>query len=178
MARKRIFSDKERKARHCEASKQYRKENPDKISKANREWKQEHPQAHRQHSKNWRARHRGTAHRSLASPAERKERRAERARQRARQYQSEHPEQMRAKEAKRRALKKGNGGSYTADELRALFEQYGNQCIGPGPHSEGLEADHVIPVSKPGGTSYISNIQPLCGLCNSRKGTRVIDYRG
>jgi len=42
--------------------------------------------------------------------------------------------------------------------------------------SGGELADHVLPVSK-GGTSYISNIQPLCQPCNSGKKDKHIDYR-
>jgi len=73
-----------------------------------------------------------------------------------------------AKHACRRARKTGAGGSYTLQEERTLRDFYGNRCICCGRTQEELSAaglrivlDHVVPVSK-GGTSFISNLQPLC----------------
>lgn len=93
-----------------------------------------------------------------------------------RRYCAANPEKGRANVHKRRALKKGNGGSYTVAEWQALCTQYNNECIGPGPHGGELERDHVIPVID-GGTSDITNVQPLCRRCNRRKGKKTIDYR-
>jgi 5-methylcytosine-specific restriction endonuclease McrA len=106
------------------------------------------------------------------------------------QYRAEHPIQMRAYEKKwrqsnpdnlvarahrRKARIKGNGGSYTAKEWRALCAHYDHRCLCCGEQKP-LTVDHVIPVSK-GGVNTISNIQPLCGPCNSSKGDKTIDYR-
>lgn len=77
----------------------------------------------------------------------------------------------------RRARKRGAGGSFTAEEWHALCALYGYRCLSCKAVGVRLTADHVIPVSL-GGTSDISNIQPLCGPCNSRKGVLVIDFRG
>lgn len=69
----------------------------------------------------------------------------------------------------RRARERTNGGSYTAAEWLAMLERYQDTCPCCGRSSEPLTADHVIPV-KWGGRGDISNIQPLCRPCNSRKG--------
>jgi len=93
-----------------------------------------------------------------------------------RQWVAANPEKKRATEHRRRALKAGNGGSYTVAEWQDLRAQYNNQCLGPGPHQGPLQPDHVVPL-KLGGTSNIDNIQPLCQKCNEHKHTKVIDYR-
>ncbi len=91
------------------------------------------------------------------------------------QWHKENPEKGRALSAKRRARIHGNGGSFTVEQWKSLCEKYHNKCLACG-QVKPLTADHIIPVTK-GGTSWISNIQPLCRECNSAKGTRVIDYR-
>lgn len=69
---------------------------------------------------------------------------------------------------------RANGGSVTHQEWLDLCAYYGNVCLKCG--KEETTMDHVVPVSK-GGTHSIENIQPLCGSCNSSKGTKTIDYR-
>jgi 5-methylcytosine-specific restriction endonuclease McrA len=90
-------------------------------------------------------------------------------------WKREHLENLRATESKRRTSKVLYGGSFTPEEWGALCAAYDFKCLCCGDKKP-LEADHVIPVSK-GGTSWISNIQPLCKSCNSSKGAKTIDYR-
>jgi len=90
-------------------------------------------------------------------------------------YRQAHPEAHRAEENKRRASIAGVGGFFTVKEWKDLCKKYHNKCL-CCKKCRKLTADHVIPVSK-GGTSNIDNIQPLCGPCNSSKGTKIIDYR-
>lgn len=78
----------------------------------------------------------------------------------------------------RRSRLSAVGGSFTVGEWELLKKQYNYTCpcckrIEPDIK---LTIDHVVPVVK-GGSNNIENIQPLCGSCNSRKLTKVIDYR-
>jgi 5-methylcytosine-specific restriction endonuclease McrA len=94
---------------------------------------------------------------------------------RCRDYQKRNLKLFKAKNQKRRTAKTQAGGSFTAAEWTALCARYHNRCLDCCKRRK-LTADHVVPVSK-GGSSNISNIQPLCGPCNSSKGAKSTDYR-
>ena len=85
----------------------------------------------------------------------------------------------RIKESKRRARKRGNGGSHTIEEWRELVAKY-NRCLrcGLAGDANTLEQDHITPLCK-NGTDDIDNIQPLCKPCNGAGGKwkDIIDYR-
>lgn len=72
----------------------------------------------------------------------------------------------------RRSRIEGNGGTHTTEEWIALVRQHDGRCA----HcllKKPLTRDHIVPLSR-GGTNEISNIQPLCGSCNSSKGAKLV----
>lgn len=87
----------------------------------------------------------------------------------------EHPEFSAKRQQRRNKRVLENGGSFTKEDRKNLFEMYDNQCLSCGA-TEGLVADHIIPVLE-GGSNDISNRQPLCFSCNAKKHTKKIDYR-
>lgn len=58
---------------------------------------------------------------------------------------------------------------------KEVYKLYGYACLSCGA-TENMTIDHVIPISK-GGINDISNYQPLCFSCNSKKGIKKTDYR-
>lgn len=68
-----------------------------------------------------------------------------------------------------------NGGKHTELEWRMLKYYYGNRCAICGMRNAKLTKDHIVPVSK-GGSDNISNIQPACQSCNSKKGAKIGTY--
>ena len=72
-----------------------------------------------------------------------------------------------AKRHRYEAKVNGNGGSYTADDIKRLADEQGGLCAycdSPWDH-----VDHKHPVSR-GGTSWPENLQLLCAFHNASKG--------
>lgn len=98
------------------------------------------------------------------------------------QWRRNNPEAEQAIKHTRRAKEKGCSGKHTAEEWIALRDSTGGVCprcqIYVGVKN--MTRDHIIPLSR-GGSNYIDNIQPLCGIkansCNSHKWAKTMDYR-
>ncbi len=121
--------------------------------------------------------------------AYRKHHQSEKYKQYKRQYnQSEKYKQYQQSERRKQAKRKADnirrtrktqaGGSYSTAEWYNLCKFYNFHCLRCNiqfPFDD-LTMDHIKPVDG-GGSSFIWNAQPLCGLCNSRKNNKEIDYR-
>jgi 5-methylcytosine-specific restriction endonuclease McrA len=138
-------------------NKKYAQANPDKKLKNTRKWQQNNPDKVAEGQKRYRQ---NNQDKKAAS---------------AKKWRQANPDKEAVLRHKRRTRKTKAGGSFTSAEFKQLCNQYDNYCLKCG-ESKPLTADHVVPVAL-GGTSDISNIQPLCKSCNSSKGATIKDYR-
>ena len=79
---------------------------------------------------------------------------------------------------KRRELEKKAEISLTHEQWSAILglQQYKCACCGQYFDSVAPERDHVIPLTRGGGLTFL-NTQALCRSCNSKKNNKIIDYR-
>ncbi len=90
-----------------------------------------------------------------------------------RKYVKKNPKRISHLKARRYAREKGADGSHSLEEWKELCEKHDNKCVGCEKEKK-LTKDHIIPLSK-GGTDYISNIQPMCRNCNSKKWNHIYE---
>lgn len=158
-----------------DSGRRWRQENPNEARELDRERRNKYREKRAEYDKLYRITHPD----KMAEKAERAKRNgrlSDRKKEYNRKWVQNNPEKNAAKKNRYRTRKTAAGGSYTADEFKALCNHYGNKCLRCGRENVKLTPDHVLPVIK-GGSSNINNIQPLCSSCNSAKGGRHIDYR-
>lgn len=105
-----------------------------------------------------------------------------------RMFYAAHPEKLHSwkggvsklpgyKSSMKRRSRLGTEGHHTVKEWAELKEEYFYtcpSCLLAEPDIK-LTQDHIIPLIS-GGSDWIDNIQPLCGLCNSKKMRKTIKY--
>jgi len=164
------YRSKDRVAYNARITK-WKKDNPDKAREQNLSYKSNHRDELKINHALYREFHKEEA---KQHNAEYYKKHPEEYRERLSKWRKENPERAKVQIHTRRTRKTQAGGTYSEEEWLTLCKYHYNRCVCCG-RKEKLTPDHIIPVAK-GGSSNISNIQPLCQPCNSRKSTRTIDY--
>ena len=158
--------EKKKKAR-------YFMENRDTILARNARWKAAHPEKSPLYGLTYRLKHRekrlandrGNHHRHRLANLE-----AYKAKDRA--YVASHRDEVRARNARRRALQAGVESDFSAAQRKEVLEHLGftcQYCFNQFPAKE-LTLDHITPLVQ-GGPDTLHNITIACHSCNSKKYT-------
>ncbi len=141
---------KEEKLRYA---KEYRALHGESI----REWKRKNYESHKEEE---RERHR-------------KYHRTERGRKSKQRWRQAHPGYQLVERYRRRVAKRD--GTFRREHWEEMCRLVDISCPACGLKVK-LTLDHIVPLVL-GGTNDITNVQPLCLSCNSKKYVHVIDYR-
>jgi len=74
--------------------------------------------------------------------------------------------------AKRRAKERNIINTLTLQEWEDVLIEFNHKCAYCNSKT-GLVKEHIIPISK-GGNNVRENVVPSCGICNSKKGNKVL----
>lgn len=145
------------------------KANPDRAKAYGRRHYEENADSYKGRSAAWRKAHPERA-RELARMAPRNLE-ARRTSEKARRIRD--PEKYRVKAQSRKAQRRGAEGTYTAEDVRWLYQKQRGRCaLCPARLVPGnKEVDHIRPVIR-GGSNYRRNLQLLCLTCNRQKGAK------
>lgn len=147
----------------------HREDNIKRVMK----WASENPEKHNKWIDDWHKAHR---EKGLKSAKKWRENNKDKERAKTRRWRKNNPEKARLQVETRRCRKIKAVGSIETKDWIKLCEKYDNRCLRCGKQDVTLSVDHIVPLSK-GGSNTIDNVQPLCVSCNSRKHTKIIDYR-
>lgn len=112
---------------------------------------------------------------TLEATRKRRRENPDKVREAARRWADKNKDKVREWHKVQMSRRRAQSGCHSVPEWRALLKQCNHKCVGCGCQPDMLERDHIIPVSQ-GGSDNISNIQPLCGTCNKRKGVQTINF--
>ena len=148
----------------------WRSNNREQSIKMCAEWRLRFPERQRAATKRWEANH--PEQRKYYMKAYLKKWQAdnsERRKEASRQWWKSHPEVRRINESKRRAMKRGNGGSLSKELVEKVFILQMGKCPWcRQPLGDNYALDHRMPLAL-GGANEDRNMQLLRSKCNLQK---------
>lgn len=158
----------------AERKRRYRERHPDRVREQNRRWREENPEKKRAANASWRDAnpdHPRDVEAQRALSAAWYQQNKDRRRTTSLAWQAAHPEKLSEYQKRRRARRLGSNPDLTDEQWAGIVAEFGGRCA--YCEAEGVEQDHVIPLSR-GGRHTESNVVPACRKCNASKGTKYL----
>lgn len=166
--------NRERNIEHAkETQKAYYESHKEQHKKSHEQWKINNPGKMNEYNKKYRDNNRDKVRLSVRKSQIKN---IDRVKESIRSWFKNNPGKIKEYGQNRRARLLSAEGTFSDKEWEELLRKYDYSCLKCGRKDVKLTLDHVVPLSE-GGRNSIDNIQPLCGACNSSKGTKTIDYR-
>lgn len=167
-----------------DAARDWQRNNKDKVSAYCSNWRENNPDKAREATMNWRERNKEHHQEVARAYYLRNKSRIlrisrkwyhdnnEDCKRKWRAYYRGNRERMISRHHNRRALMLNADGSYTSEDIKALYAGQNGRCWYCGASLEdGYHIDHFIALSK-GGTNDVGNLRLACQSCNLSKGAK------